>query len=300
MTIQNLERRALCEAPGIPKQDWCCVCGRPATNMHHVVPRSAGGENGPTVPLCGLGSAAGCHALAHNNGGRLSFRYDEKRGMWWFVADDEAARAITRRGRRVRGGEHPCVGSTARCELVYEGEHVTLAAEPAPLADEPCTVSGMSQVDDLGARLDALRREAETNVALRNQLDYIIGGILREAREVYAATVPGRRAASQEYQSWVVDTLHMSKASVSRYELYAGLEDDSAADLGISLGYEVARVVKDGIDTKESAIAAAKSMSVRDFKSHYRPRDESPTCKIVCPLDGSDCVRKSCQTTGVE
>ena len=58
----------------------CCVCGRPATNRHHIVPRSAGRlvEGGrevpkPTAPLCGMGNASGCHGLAHRH--RLHFRW---------------------------------------------------------------------------------------------------------------------------------------------------------------------------------------------------------------------------------
>ena len=60
----------------------CCVCGKPATNMHHVVRRGAGklvvsGREvaKPTVRLCGDGNANGCHGLAHAN--RLHFRWAE-------------------------------------------------------------------------------------------------------------------------------------------------------------------------------------------------------------------------------
>lgn len=60
----------------------CCVCGKPATDRHHVVRRGAGRlvvdgrEVGkPTVRLCGDGNASGCHGLAHAN--RLHFRWAE-------------------------------------------------------------------------------------------------------------------------------------------------------------------------------------------------------------------------------
>ena len=60
----------------------CCVCGTPATNRHHIIPRSAGNllVNGrplskPTVLLCGGGSTSGCHGLAHQK--RLHFRWVE-------------------------------------------------------------------------------------------------------------------------------------------------------------------------------------------------------------------------------
>lgn len=58
----------------------CMVCGRPANNHHHIVPRSAGERSvdgrrlsKPTVLLCGSGNASGCHGLAHQH--RLHFRW---------------------------------------------------------------------------------------------------------------------------------------------------------------------------------------------------------------------------------
>ena len=60
----------------------CCVCGRPATNLHHIVRRGAGKlvVNGrevkkPKARLCGDGNASGCHGLAHAN--MLHFRWAE-------------------------------------------------------------------------------------------------------------------------------------------------------------------------------------------------------------------------------
>lgn len=60
----------------------CCVCGKPATDKHHIVRRGAGrlvvdGREArkPTVRLCGDGNASGCHGLAHAN--RLHFRWVE-------------------------------------------------------------------------------------------------------------------------------------------------------------------------------------------------------------------------------
>lgn len=60
----------------------CCVCGKPATDKHHIVRRGAGKlvVNGrevekPTVRLCGCGNASGCHGLAHQS--KLHFRWVE-------------------------------------------------------------------------------------------------------------------------------------------------------------------------------------------------------------------------------
>lgn len=52
----------------------CAVCGRTSPlNLHHVVFRSHGGKEGPTIMLCGNGNSSGCHGLAHS--GRLFFRW---------------------------------------------------------------------------------------------------------------------------------------------------------------------------------------------------------------------------------
>lgn len=60
----------------------CCVCGKPASDKHHIVRRGAGKlvvhgreVEKPTVLLCGAGSTSGCHGLAHAN--RLHFRWAE-------------------------------------------------------------------------------------------------------------------------------------------------------------------------------------------------------------------------------
>lgn len=65
---------------GMPpiKAPWCPFCGRPWTERHHIVPRSAGGLKGPTVTVCGWGSSAGCHGLFETH--RLHLR---PAGEWW-------------------------------------------------------------------------------------------------------------------------------------------------------------------------------------------------------------------------
>jgi len=58
-----------------PSQDegCCAVCGSyDWSSLHHVVPRSQGGKDGPTIRLCGSGTT-GCHGDAENK--CLHFRY---------------------------------------------------------------------------------------------------------------------------------------------------------------------------------------------------------------------------------
>lgn len=74
----NKYLEALMDCPSI-EGDVCCICGMPCTNSHHVVFRSQGGENGPTVPLCGSG-CTGHHGMAHQK--LLHFRYEDG---WMFL-----------------------------------------------------------------------------------------------------------------------------------------------------------------------------------------------------------------------
>ena len=70
--------RELLGAPS-HRSSRCLACGKVAQNDHHVIPKRMGGRCKeilrliPTVSLCGLGNASGCHKLAHE--GRLHFRY---------------------------------------------------------------------------------------------------------------------------------------------------------------------------------------------------------------------------------
>lgn len=70
------QMRALMGAPSV-EREACPFCGRRAEQRHHVVPRSLGGSRGPTVTVCGLGNASGCHGLLHSH--RLHLRW---RGCW--------------------------------------------------------------------------------------------------------------------------------------------------------------------------------------------------------------------------
>ena len=65
---------------------YCAICGRPATNHHHVIQKGMGGVSKdinkriPTIVLCGMGNVNGCHGLAHT--GRLHFRFN---GKWQYL-----------------------------------------------------------------------------------------------------------------------------------------------------------------------------------------------------------------------
>lgn len=86
----NEHRRRLMDAPSIESR-WCPFCGRPSTNRHHIVPRSAGGTDGPTVTVCGFGNAGGCHGKLHAS--RLHLDYRD--GRWMYCETAEPTKTYT-------------------------------------------------------------------------------------------------------------------------------------------------------------------------------------------------------------
>ena len=91
----NRYQEAMMALPSI-ESAVCPFCGRLASNRHHIVPRSQGGKDGPTVTVCGFGNAAGCHGLLHSH--VLHLRPDG-RGWWEWLRTDapckhEAALAL--------------------------------------------------------------------------------------------------------------------------------------------------------------------------------------------------------------
>ena len=69
----NEYQKHLMDKPSI-ETEGCAICGRYQVERHHIVPRSQGGTNGPTVTLCGWGNTGGCHGDAHSH--KLHFRYE--------------------------------------------------------------------------------------------------------------------------------------------------------------------------------------------------------------------------------
>lgn len=82
----NERQRRLMGRPSI-EGELCAFCGRMATNRHHIVPRSAGGTKGPTVRVCGMGNASGCHKLLEDH--VLHMDWDEAEGCWVYIRTDE-------------------------------------------------------------------------------------------------------------------------------------------------------------------------------------------------------------------
>lgn len=81
----NERQRRLMGRPSI-ESVLCVFCGRMATNRHHIVPRSAGGAKGPTVCVCGMGNASGCHRLLEDH--VLHMDFDEALECWVYLRTD--------------------------------------------------------------------------------------------------------------------------------------------------------------------------------------------------------------------
>ena len=107
--IYDLFRDSLLDAPDAIGWGFCRVCGRPATNRHHIVPKGMGGvpmvveRRIPLIELCGMGNAGGCHGLAHSR--LLHFGYDREVGWMYLVTAEPASDAWC--WRNMRDGYRP-------------------------------------------------------------------------------------------------------------------------------------------------------------------------------------------------
>ncbi len=106
----NLLERALMDGPDVHADDafpCCVVCGSPYPHIerHHVVFRSQGGGDGPTLDLCSAGGnnlrddrgRVTCHGAAHHR--MLHFRLVN--GQWWYLWTQEPTKydkALAMRG----------------------------------------------------------------------------------------------------------------------------------------------------------------------------------------------------------
>lgn len=63
--------------------DHCPFCGRPVESRHHIVPRSQGGANGPTVTVCGHDNVTGCHGRLHQH--TLHLDWNDAFRCWEYI-----------------------------------------------------------------------------------------------------------------------------------------------------------------------------------------------------------------------
>lgn len=85
----NIQRDRLLGKPSI-ESVLCPFCGAVATNRHHIIPKGMGGTKQakriPTITVCGMGNASGCHAKLHSHELELDWQdgwmYRRNGGDW--------------------------------------------------------------------------------------------------------------------------------------------------------------------------------------------------------------------------
>lgn len=85
----DLLRQKLMDKPSI-ETPFCPFCGKAVNNRHHIVPRSDGGKDSPTVTVCGMGNASGCHGKFHHY--KLHLRWNDG---WEYLETDEPTKYQT-------------------------------------------------------------------------------------------------------------------------------------------------------------------------------------------------------------
>ena len=91
--MRSAYRMNLLDKPSVTDTPYCVVCGKPATNAHHVIPKGMGGVSKemeariPKLKLCGNGNLNGCHGLAHQ--GLLHINWEDGMGGWVFRRSSE-------------------------------------------------------------------------------------------------------------------------------------------------------------------------------------------------------------------
>lgn len=95
----SMQRAELFGKPNIATPN-CCICGKPASNMHHVVPKGIGGGSksatinwgfqsykvySPLFAVCGCGNTSGCHAKFHAGKIKVEWIWDDEKHFseWW-------------------------------------------------------------------------------------------------------------------------------------------------------------------------------------------------------------------------
>lgn len=100
--MRDVRRERLLGKPSI-ETELCPFCGRLATNRHHIVPKGMGGTKSerdiPTVTVCGMGNAGGCHGRLHSRD--IEMDWDDE-ARWWVYrrphAMDASWRPVPRDG----------------------------------------------------------------------------------------------------------------------------------------------------------------------------------------------------------
>jgi len=266
------------------RQPYCGVCGKPTQSNHHIVFKSQGGHDGPTIAADGIGNEdpTTCHGAAHHHD--LHYRYDELHHVYYWIASERYAPIIERRRRRagIRGRIQPGI------EYVY---HVydENADAPSPHADFTD-----ADGDLIAAMLDTLDACAESEAEVRWTTARAIAQVVAYCERRLGKKRGSGKAAIElitEQRPELGARLNLSPSNVSRYMTWASVPQEWGAPLGVALGNAAGRALRehDEATVREAAEAVvAGKLRIEDFEAELlgrEPIEEKPKC--VCDKCGA-------------
>ncbi len=259
-------RRHLMSCPSVPKLPYCPVCGKAGpTTEHHLVPRADGGHDGPTIFLCGHGTA-GCHGKAEDK--RLHFNYYSEHSClsaWYWVETPSPT----------KGGD-----------IVWSDEEAALVPQ-----SEPSLVVIKSEFDqsipfdegtpDEGDAIHECRSRLTQAAQTASTLDYVTGSILNELAPL---------VTTEELYDAVEEAFGIARSTtpsfISRRRKYASKLSEDYADLGLSKAMALLDAMEKLDRPYEYFEADIRALTVSDFKLKHGLKKE-PAERHACPDCGA-------------
>ena len=266
------------------RQPYCGVCGKPTEAQHHIVYRSQGGADGPTISVCGRGNedATTCHGALHRHD--LHLKYDTAHGVYYFMASERYAPIVEKRRRRAGVSRR----TEAGLEYIY---HVY-----DENADAPSPHAAFTEVDGdlIAAMLDTLDACAESEAEVRWTTARAIAQMVAYCERRLGKKRGSGKAAIDlitEQRPELGARLNLSPSNVSRYITWATVPQEWGAPLGVALGCAAGRALKEHDEATVRAAAEAVvcgELRIEDFEADLLgrvPLEEKPKC--VCPDCGA-------------
>ena len=262
------------------RQPYCGVCGKPTEAQHHIVYRSQGGHDGPTISVDGRGNEdpTTCHGALHRHD--LHMRYDAKHGLYYFTASERYAPIIERRIRRVDKRVHIQPG------VEYPYRTYDEYADDAGYHESFTEADG----DLIAAMLDTLDACAESEAEVRWTTARAIAQVVAYCERRIGKKRGSGVAAIEligEHRPELGARLNLSPSNVSRYMTWATVPPEWGAVLGVALGCAAGRALKEHDEATVRAAAEAVvsgELRIEDFEAELlgrTPLEEKEKC--VCP-----------------
>lgn len=280
---RSITDEARMEWPSI-RQPFCGVCGKPTEAQHHIVYKSQGGHDGPTISVCGRGNedATKCHGALHRHD--LHINYDEKHGLYYFMASERYAPIVER--RRKRAGIHQRVNPGMEYPYRTYDE----------CADEGGYHEAFTEADGdlIEAMLDTLDACASSEAEVRWTTARAIAQVVAYCERRIGKKRGSGKAAIEligEHRPELGARLNLSPSNVSRYMTWASVPQEWGAPLGVALGCAAGRALKEHdeatVRTAAEAVVTGE-LRIEDFEAELlgrTPLEEKE--RHVCPDCGA-------------